>query len=165
MPKSKTPVSPKPRTVTKEFDAEAIAFGKERSALASLVIRLGESFRDDWFPGMSTWEALQLALIMLRMFHFHLTTGRAESASALSRATGMPRATVQRKLTTLKRMGFVKQHGVRFALDVDGLNQPKLLDGFQRRLGIVRGTLAKTLGNASFDRGPPIIGTAHDSAA
>jgi hypothetical protein len=128
-----------------EFNIDTIAFGKERSAMCALVQRLGETFRDDWFPGMSTWEALQLSLIMLCLFRFHSLTGRAQSVSSLSRSSGIPRATLDRKLTTLKRLGYVEQHGTRLMLSVEGLNREHLIQGFKRRISIIRATLAKTL--------------------
>jgi hypothetical protein len=142
--KLKKPLAVKAR-IDPEFNIDAIAFGKERSAMCALVQRLGETFRDDWFPGVSTWEALQLSLIMLRLFQFHSLTGRGQSVSSLSRSSGIPRATVHRKLATLKRLGYVEQHDARFRLSVEGFNQEHLIRGFKRRLSMMRATLTKTL--------------------
>lgn len=143
--KLKTPLTVYKARISPEFHIDAIAFGKERSALCALVQRLGATFRDDWFPNTSTWEALQLSLVMLRLFQFHSLTGRAQSVTSLSRSSGIPRATLHRKLTTLKRQGYVVQHGTRFMLSVEGLNQEHLIQGFKRRLSMIRATLAKTL--------------------
>jgi hypothetical protein len=128
-----------------KFNIDAVAFGKERGAMWALVQQLGLTYRDDWFPGTSRWEALQLSLIMLCLWEFHLLTGGAQSISSLARSSGIPRAAVHRKLTTLKRLGYVEQHGTGFMLSVEGINQEHLIQGFKRRLSIIRTMLAKTL--------------------
>jgi hypothetical protein len=130
-------------TITK-FNLAAIQYGDERCTMADLVLKVVNSFRDDWFPDQNTWESLQFAMIMLSMYQIHLV-GRAPSASDVARSTGMPRPTVQRKLAKLKKIGYVNQYGSRFELSIDGLNQPRLLDGFRKRLGIVKGALQKML--------------------
>jgi len=135
------------------FDLAQIYYGNERCAMANLVLKLAESFRDDWFPGLGTWEA-QLATIMLSMYQIHLA-GRSASASDLSRKTGMPRPTVRRKLASLKKMGLVNQYGVDFELSADGLNRPRLLRGFRQRLQMVKTSLQKML----------MLLTVHGSAA
>jgi hypothetical protein len=46
---------------------------------------------------------------------------------------------MQRKLSFLKRKGFVEALGSRFVLSPDQLNKPRALRGFWRRLHKVRG--------------------------
>ena len=127
-----------------QFDLAAIKYGRERCGFANFVISLAESFREDWFPGLNVWDSLQMAAIMFKMYQIHLA-GRAASPSDVSRSTGMPRTTVIRKLSTLKKLGLVDQYGTRFVLSVDGLNRPHLLEGFHQRLVITRSSLAKIM--------------------
>jgi DNA-binding IclR family transcriptional regulator len=58
---------------------------------------------------------------------------------------GMPRTTVIRKLLALKRRGLVEQYGTKFVLSIDGINSPHLLEGFAKRLVIVRASLSRML--------------------
>jgi len=127
-----------------QFELTHIKYIDERGSMADMVLKLAESFRDDWFPGCSVWESLQFAMIMLSLYQIHLT-GRSASASDLSRKTGMPNATVRRKLASLKKTGYVHQYGLHYELSVDGLNQPRLLEGFRRRLGTVKVSLQRML--------------------
>jgi DNA-binding transcriptional ArsR family regulator len=75
--------------------------------MADTVIRLMEGFRDDSLPGVRTWDAFVLLLIIRKIYEIH-TAGREVTASALSRAVGMPRTTVLRKLAQLKEIGKVR---------------------------------------------------------
>lgn len=67
---------------------------RQRQTLSGNVIRLLESFRDSYFPGVTTWEAFMLLLILHRIGDMH-ELGRIASASALAWSTGLPRTTVQ----------------------------------------------------------------------
>jgi len=125
--------------------ARAMRLGMERHAMAETCIRLIEAIRDDYMPGVRTWDALALLIILRKMFDLH-TTGRTASASALSRAVGMPRTTMLRKLAQLKKIGAVEQHGLRYAMSPTYLNSPTMLWGFGRRAALVRRT-AKKLSN------------------
>jgi hypothetical protein len=127
-----------------QWDISKIKYGVERCAMADLVIKLADTFKEDWFEGLDVWEALQMAAIMLKMYQIH-QMGKAASASAISRSIGMPRTTVERKLVTLNKRGLVERYGTRFALSIDGINDPRLIDGFAKRLVVVRASLAKML--------------------
>jgi hypothetical protein len=105
--------------------------------MAETIIRLMEGFRDDYLPGMRTWDAFALLLIIRKMYEMH-TAGRKATASALSRAVGMPRTTVLRKLSLLKKIGAVEKYGPHFMLSPKYFNNPRMLQGFKRRAIIVR---------------------------
>jgi hypothetical protein len=113
-----------------------IRLWKQRHAMAATIIRLMEGFRDDYLPGMKTWDAFAPLLILRKMGEMH-DAGRAASAGALSRSTGLPRTTVQRKLAQLKKMGAIEQHGSRFLMSPPYLNKPIILHGFRRRREMV----------------------------
>lgn len=81
---------------------------------------------------MKTWEAFALLLILRKMLDQHVNA-RPSSASTLSRAVGMPRTTVQRKLMLLKQMGAVEQHGSRFAVVPEFMNVSQRVEGFKHR--------------------------------
>jgi hypothetical protein len=105
---------------------------KHRHAVADLLVRLMETVRDDWFPDIDTSRAFELTLIGVKMWDM-LDAGRMPSASALSRSTGIPRTTVQRRLTYLKRIGAVERHGSKYAIVPAYMNRPVILDGAMRR--------------------------------
>jgi biotin operon repressor len=127
-----------PKSVTRE-----IRLWKQRHAMAATIIRLMEGFRDDYLPGLRTWDAFAPLLILRKMGEMH-DAGHAASASALSRSTGMPRTTVQRKLAQLKKIGAIDQHGSLFLMLPPYLNKPAILQGFRRRRDMV-GRLPKKL--------------------
>jgi biotin operon repressor len=114
----------------------AIFLGKQRHAMADLGIRLMDGFRHDYMPTVKLWDALGMMLILHRMYELH-RIGREASASALSRAIGMPRTTVQRKLAQLKKIGVIEQRGQRYLMAPEHLNHPMILHGFKRRVALV----------------------------
>jgi DNA-binding transcriptional ArsR family regulator len=110
----------------------AIKFGRERFVLADTVVRLTNQFRDDYFPGAKTWEGFTMLLILRRMAEVHQRR-RPSSPSELSRAIGMPRTTVQRRLAQLKQIGAVEKRGPLFTLVPEFMNAEHMIDGFKRR--------------------------------
>jgi DNA-binding IclR family transcriptional regulator len=50
----------------------------------------------------------------------------------------MPRTTVQRKLSRLKKMGVIERRGSHYLLSAKYMNAPHILKGFRRRREIVR---------------------------
>jgi DNA-binding IclR family transcriptional regulator len=110
---------------------------EQRHTLADSVIRLLETFRDDLFPGVATWESFALFLILHRIAHMN-QLGRAANASALAWSTGIPRTTVRRRLAELRRTGIIEQRGSCYLLSATFMNHPHLLRGFKRRREMVR---------------------------
>jgi len=106
--------------------------------MAEHIIGFVESARDDFFPGIPSWEAFMLFIIIHRLFSIN-ETGHAANVSELTRATGIPRTTMQRKLAFLKRKGFIEQLGSRFVVSPEQVNKPHALRGFWGRLHKVRG--------------------------
>lgn len=131
---------PMPKSISNEM-----LLGPQRNAMAELCIRLVESIRNDYFPGVKTCEAFELIMIVHRMFDMH-AVGRAASASALARSTGIPRSTVQRRMSQLKQMGAVEPQGPRFLLSVSYMNKPNILEGFKRRVNMLEHTPEKLPG-------------------
>jgi hypothetical protein len=111
---------------------DAIKFGHERYVLADTVVRLTEAFRADYVPDAKTWEAFALLLILRKMLEQQMNA-RPSSASTLSRAVGMPRTTVQRRLAQLTKLGAVEQHGSRFAVVPEFMNVSLRVEGFKHR--------------------------------
>jgi biotin operon repressor len=124
---------------------DATQLGQQRYALVEAIVRLTESYRDDYLPGSTTWDAFALVLICQKMLAMH-AVGREASASSLARSSGMPRTTVLRRLAQLKKIGAVEQHGRRYLMSSAYLNRPVALQGFKRRLAILRKT-AEELSN------------------
>jgi hypothetical protein len=110
---------------------------EQRHTLAESVIRLLETFRDDLFPGVATWESFGLLLILHRIAHMN-QLGRAANASALAWSTGIPRTTVRRRLAELRRTGIIEQRGSCYLLSATFMNHARLLRGFKRRREMVR---------------------------
>jgi DNA-binding IclR family transcriptional regulator len=79
---------------------------------------------------------LALILILHRIADMN-QLGRGANASALAWSTGMPRTTVRRKLTQLKKAGLIEQRGPRYLLSATFLNRSHILRGFKRRREMV----------------------------
>jgi Winged helix-turn-helix DNA-binding len=129
-----------PKSISNEM-----LLGPQRNAMAELCIRLVECIRNDYFPGVKTCEAFELIVIVHRMFDMH-AVGRSASASALARSTGIPRSTVQRRMSQLKLMGVVEPRGPRFLLSVSYMNKPNIFQGYKRRVDMLEHTPEKLLG-------------------
>jgi hypothetical protein len=127
----------KPNTIPRSV-ASAVQLAPQRCVMAENCISFVESARDDFFPGIPSWEAFTLIVILFKLFKIN-EAGRAASASELTRATGIPRTTMHRKLAYLKRKGFIERFRSRFLLSPEQVNQPHMLRGFWGRLHKVRG--------------------------
>lgn len=127
----------KPGNIPKSV-ASAVQLAPQRSVMAENCIGIVESARDDFFPGIPSWEAFILIVIFFKLFNIN-EAGRAASASELMRATGISRTTMHRKLAYLKRKGVIERLGPRFVLSPEQVNQPHMLRGFWGRLYKVRG--------------------------
>lgn len=124
---------------------DTLQLGCQRYTLMEAIVTLTESYRSDYLPGSSTWDVFGLVLICQRMLAMH-AVGRAASASALARSTGIPRTTMLRKLAKLKKIGAIEQRDPRYLISTAYLNRSKALQGFKRRVAILRKT-AKKLSN------------------
>jgi predicted transcriptional regulator len=116
---------------------ERIERWHERTAMADLCIRLVQSIGRDYFPGARTCDAFEMLVILNAMFEMH-TAGRFATASALARSTGISRSTVQRRIGKLTKLGAIERNGTRFLLSVSYLNKPGILEGFKRRVDVVK---------------------------
>jgi hypothetical protein len=114
----------------------------ERTAMADLCIRLVQSIGRDYFPGARTCDAFEMMVILNAMFEIH-TTGRFATVSALARSTGISLSTVQRRVGELTKLGAIERNGTRFLLSVSYLNKPGILQGFKRRVEVVKGAPKK----------------------
>lgn len=114
----------------------------ERSAMADLCIRLVQSIGRDYFPGARTCDAFEMIVILHAMFELH-TAGRFATANAIARYTGISRSTVQRRIGKLTKLGAIQRNGTRFFLSVSYLNKPGILEGFKRRIDMVKGAPKK----------------------
>jgi hypothetical protein len=114
----------------------------ERAAMADLCIRLVQSIGRDYFPGAKTCDAFEMLVILNAMFEIH-TAGRFATATALARSTGISRSKLQRRMGELAKLGAIERNGTRFLLSVSYLNKPGILEGFKRRVDIVRGAPKK----------------------
>jgi hypothetical protein len=88
-------------TATKTI-VQQLQLGKQRVLMADFIVRLIKNARDNNLPKMSLWDFLPTMIIMLKMFEQHECDA---NVSGLSRSTGIPRATLQRKLAVLVDVG------------------------------------------------------------
>jgi hypothetical protein len=116
---------------------DEIVLGKQRYAIADLVVGLLESARDDMLPFMTTWEFFQHILIIRTMYEMHERDQEA-SADHLSRWTAIPRSNMQRRLQELLNRGAVEQRGDRYVLTPAFFNSEFMLRGFRLRRIIVK---------------------------
>ena len=133
----------KPDNIPKSV-ANAVLLMPQRRAMTENCITIVESVRDDFFPGIPSWEAFMLIVILFKLFTIN-EAGRAADASELARAAGISRTTMHRKLAYLKRKGFIERLGSQFVLSPEQVNQPHMLRGFWGRLHKVRGWQKKVL--------------------
>ena len=133
----------KPDNIPKSV-ANAVLLMPQRRAMTENCITIVESVRDDFFPGIPSWEAFMLIVILFKLFTIN-EAGRAADVSELARAAGISRTTMHRKLAYLKRKGFIERLGSRFVLSPEQVNQPHMLRGFWGRLHKVRGWQKKVL--------------------
>jgi MarR family len=82
-------------------------WGKERHAPADLVIRLVQSYRDDYLPDQTRCAAFQLIFLLDTILRLD-ESGRPVTGSTLARATEIPRPTVQRRLAHLIKKGLLE---------------------------------------------------------
>jgi hypothetical protein len=116
---------------------EQLTFGKcARRVVADLITELVEASRNDFMPGMPLSEFFMYVLIVGKMMTLH-ERGREASASDLSRLTGIPRTTVQRKLRELLKVGAIERCGHRWIIVPSVFNTPLVIKGFKRRQVIV----------------------------
>ena len=116
---------------------EQLTFGKRaRRVVADLIIELVETCRDDVMPGTPLCEFFMYVLIGGKILMLH-ERGREASASDLSRLTGIPRTTVQRKLRTMLKLGAIERCGRRWIIVPSFFNTPLVIKGFRRRQVIV----------------------------
>jgi hypothetical protein len=78
-----------------------------------------------------------LFIIISRLFNINEAV-RAASASELTRATGIPKTTMHRKLAYLQRKGFIERLDSCFVLSPGQVNKPCALRGFWGHLHKVR---------------------------
>jgi hypothetical protein len=112
---------------------EDIVFGKQRCAVADLVIDVLESARQDMLPFMTTWEFFQHIVIVRKMYEMH-ERDRECTATDLSRLTTIPYPMVQQKLQDLLERGAVERVGPRsYVLAPEFFNSDFMLRGFRLR--------------------------------
>jgi biotin operon repressor len=121
---------------------DQIKLGRKRYAMAQTVVRLVEGFRADYMPQVKPWDTFALLFILRKMLEQQMSA-RPSSASTLSRALGMPRTTVSRKLAILRRIGAIEQHGSRFEVLATYMNSPEMVMGFKRRRDMVQSAAKK----------------------
>ena len=110
----------------------SVKMGRQRYVMAETIVSVCEGFGAEAMPGLKVWDVFPLIVILRKMADNSLHR-RSSNATSLARTLGMPRTTVQRRLTQLKRMGAVEQHGVRYTVVATFLNHPKQVEGFKRR--------------------------------
>jgi DNA-binding IclR family transcriptional regulator len=77
--------------------------------------------------------------------------GCEPTIASLSRALGVPRATVQRRLTILTKKEFVVRKGARYALCAEPFNEPARMEGFRRRVSMLRGATLRLFELGALD--------------
>jgi hypothetical protein len=116
---------------------EQLIFGKRaRRVVGDLIVELVETCRDDFMPDMPLCEFFSYVLIVSKIATLH-ERGREASTSDLSRLTGIPRTTVQRKLRTMLKEGAIERCGRRWIIVPSFFNTPLVIKGFRRRQVIV----------------------------
>jgi biotin operon repressor len=110
----------------------SIEMGQVRYLMADTVVRVCEGFTSDYLPDFKVWDAFPFLVILRKMIE-NAVNRRSSNATSLARALGMSRTTVQRRLTQLKRIGAVEQHGARYVVIPSFMNHPKMIAGYKSR--------------------------------
>jgi IclR helix-turn-helix domain len=111
---------------------DQIKKARQRYVMADTVVRSCEGFRADYLPTLSTWEAFGLLLILRTMIDQHMQDREIRLAT-LAQALDIPRSTLQRKLSHLKRIGAVEQSGGHYFVVPLFMNGPRMMVGYERR--------------------------------
>jgi len=114
----------------------SIEMGQVRYLMADTVVSVCESITSDYLPDFKVWDAFPLLVIVRKMIE-NSVKRRSSNSTSLARALGMPRSTVQRRLTQLKRIGAVEQRGARYTVVAAFMNHPKMIQGFKRRRDLI----------------------------
>jgi hypothetical protein len=115
---------------------DEIVLGKQRYAMADLVVQLVETAKDDMLPFTASWEFFQHITIIRRMYEMH-EQGQEASDGDLSRSTVIPRSTMRQRLQELMEYGAVERRGYRYVLSPAFFNSEFMLRGFRLRRFIV----------------------------
>lgn len=115
---------------------DEIVLGKQRYAMADLVVQLVESARDDMLPFTAPWEFFQHIAIIRRMYEMHERNQEASDGD-LSRSTAIPHSIMRRRLQELSDYGAVERRGHRYVLSPAFFNSEFMLRGFRLRRFIV----------------------------
>jgi hypothetical protein len=115
---------------------DEIVLGKQRYAMADLVVGLAESARDDMLPFATVWEFFQHIVIIRKMYEMH-ERGQQASIEDLSRLTTIPGSTMQQRLGELLDCGAIEPRGPRYMLTPAFFNSEFMLRGFRLRRMIV----------------------------
>jgi hypothetical protein len=133
------------KTRTPRAIVDDIKIIKQRHAMATLLIRMTETCRDDFFPNLPVWDFFMLMVIIDRIYLQH-EMGRAPTESELARVTQIPRQTLHRKLQELvKKWGALTQDGRRYVLKPEFMNSDCMIEGFRKRRYMLLRTPLKTV--------------------
>lgn len=109
-----------------------IAFYAERQLVARMTLDLLRSVRDNYFPDEMLAASTEMTLIVSIIF----LAPRPPRISAISRAVGLSRATVRRRLIALDRRNYVVRYGKGYIMGA-GINLPQIRRVLRRHVAIV----------------------------
>jgi hypothetical protein len=118
----------------KELAAQ-VTLGKQRVQMAHLLFEMMEGVKADLFPNAGSWDVSSLGAVVAKVYKQN-ESGREATAASLARATGKSRATVQRKLHKLIKLGAVARRDHRYVIVPEYFNER--LSGYARRMALIR---------------------------
>jgi predicted transcriptional regulator len=116
---------------------------QDSAAIARMLVALMRTVSAVYYPGMQLIDGIELVFVGIHVFLGYVER-RPMTVSRLSRALGMSRATVVRRLETLIEVGYVKRQENFYCPEEGVVNTPYLRDVLARASKIVI-TTAKEL--------------------
>jgi DNA-binding MarR family transcriptional regulator len=116
---------------------------QDSAAIARMLVALMRTVSAVYYPGMQLIDAIELVYVGIHVFLGYVER-RPMTVSRLSRALGMSRATVVRRLETLIEVRYVKRQENFYCPEEGVVNTPHLRDVLARASKIVI-TTAKEL--------------------
>lgn len=110
---------------------------RQRLIIARLVVEITRGFARVYYPKMGLARSRDLQTVAMAVF-IGEAGGRPMSLSGVARYIDMPPASVQRKLNTLIRLGYVIRRGRCYCLD-QRLNSERVTELTLKNVGLVLG--------------------------
>lgn len=111
---------------------EDILMRRERAIMSRMLMQIQKLMHDTYFGTHERFGLTRDLQLVIKFVVLGQLEGRPFGLSKLANEIGVPRATLERRLTSLERRGLIVRRGRGFFVPVSKLNDPPLLQNLQR---------------------------------